>query len=250
MVTLAGEIVGLNMTLAEARDCVEQINSHFGIIDHNLAEARKKIWELNEYKGWKVLGYDSWRQCVMEEFQKSSSTVYKQLNAALVEMELSPNGGIGAINERVLRPLTKRAYSAESRQLIWDISQDIVGKGGKVTSGVVESVVEGIADWLKSGAVQSPDGEQLPITEHLRADLTARAREVRLAHQDHIKHMGKQRDYILGGVAVAKTVLGAKGDPKGDKAVAIFPIDKFQQEKLVEMMRLGKHIFIALWTED
>lgn len=245
MVTLQGEIVGLNMTLAEAQICVEGINNHFGIIDHNLAEARKKIWALNEYRGWKVLGYDSWRQCVMEEFEKSSSTVYKQLNAALVELELSPVGELGAINERVLRPLTKREYSAESRRLIWDISQEIVGEGGKITSGVVESVVEGIKDWLVTAHTQASDGEQHPITEHLRADLTARVREVRLAQQDHIKRMGKERDYILGGLAVEKVTRGF-GE---SRIAAIITPDSLQRDKLAEAMRNGKPIYIALWTE-
>lgn len=246
MVTLQGAIVGLDMDADTARHFVERIQEHLIRADHHANQARKLILDFKERQGWKVLGYKSWRQCVMEEFEKSSATVYRQLDAALVELELSPNGGIGQINERVLRPLTKRAYSAESRQLIWDISQDIVGAGGKITSGVVESVVEGIADWLKSGTVQSPDGEQTAITEHLRADLTARVREVRLAHKDHIQRMGKQRDYILGGVTVEK-VTRRFGE---SRVAAIITPDGLQRDKLAEAMRLGKPIYIALWTED
>lgn len=245
MVTLQGAIVGLDMDADTARHFVERIQEHLIRADHHANQARKLILDFKEREGWKVLGYKSWRQCVMEEFEKSSATVYRQLDAALVELELSPMGELGQINERVLRPLTKREYSAESRQLIWDISQDIVGAGGKITSGVVESVVEGIADWLKSGTVQSPDGEQTPITEHLRADLTARVREVRLAHADHIKHMGKQRNYILGGVTVEKVTRGF-GE---SRVAAIITPDGLQRDKLVEAMRLGKPIYIALWTE-
>lgn len=246
MVTLQGAIVGLDMDTDTARHFVERIHEHLTRGDYHINQARKLILDFKERGGWKVLGYKSWRQCVMEEFEQSSATVYRQLDAALVELELSPNGGIGEINERVLRPLTKRAYSAESRQLIWDISQDIVGAGGKITSGVVESVVEGIKDWLTSGTVQSPDGEQTPITEHLRADLTARVRQVRLAHVDHIKHMGKQRDYILGGVAVDKITRGQLAD---GKIAAIIPLEEITREKLVEALRLNKPIYVSLWTE-
>lgn len=248
MVTLQGAIVGLEMDSDTARHYVERIQEHLIRADHHANQARKLILDFKEREGWKVLGYKSWRQCVMEEFEKSSATVYRQLDAALVELELSPNGGIGTINERVLRPLTKREYSAESRQLIWDISQDIVGAGGKITSGVVESVVEGIKDWLTSGTVQSPDGEQMPITEHLRADLTARVREVRLAHVDHIKHMGKQREYILGGRGVRNA---ARSTIDGLSCVMLQAelCDALEIEKLSQAMHSGKTIYCSLWTE-
>lgn len=250
MVTLQGEIVGLAMDADTARHHIERIHEHLTRADHHTNQARKLILDLKERAGWKVLGYKSWRQCVIAEFEQSATNIYRQLDAAVLELELSPTGDIGQINERVLRPLAKRQYSKESRQLIWDISQDIVGEGGKITSGVVESVVEGIKDWLTSGTVQSPDGEQQPITEHLRADLTARVREVRLAHKEHIRRMDKQRDYILGGVATNKIVFSAPGDPKGEKIVVIAPIDNFQHAKLAEAKRLGKPIFASLWTED
>jgi hypothetical protein len=245
--TLQGAIVGLEMDADTARHHIERIQEHLTRADYHVNQARKLILDLKERAGWKVLGYKSWRECVTEEFQKSSSTVYRQLDAALVELELSPNGGIGEINERVLRPLTKRQYSAESRQLIWDISRDIVGPDGKITSGVIESVVEGIGDWLKSGTAQDGNGTQHPITELLRADLTARVREVRLAHKDHIQRMGKQRDYILGGVQVEKIT---RGQLDAGMVAALLPVEGITKDKLIEALRLGKPIFAALWTED
>lgn len=244
---LQGTVEGLALDLDTARHMVERIQEHLTRADYHANQARKLILDLREQEGWRVLGYASWRQCVMEEFERRSSTVYRQLNAALVELELSPAGGnVGEINERVLRPLTKREYSAESRRLIWDISQDIVGQGGKITSGVVESVVEGISDWLKTGTVQSPDGNQHAITEHLRADLTARVREVRLAHKQHIKRMDAKRDYILGGVESKVT----RGQLDSGRVAVIVPIDTLQRDKLAEALRLGKPIYTSLWVEE
>lgn len=245
MVTLTGELVGLEMDAQTARVMIERIQEHMSSAEHHMSSARELIWSLKEYEGWKALGYKSWRQCVVAEFEQSATNIYRQLDAAVLELELSPTGDIGTINERVLRPLAKRQYSKESRQLIWDISQDIVGEGGKITSGVVESVVEGIADWLKSGTVQSPDGEQYPITEHLRADLTARVREVRLAHKEHIRRMDKPRDYILGGKPVHRSARYQEGE-----AMIILKLEDFDAEKWQAARKTGKVIYCSLWTED
>jgi len=249
MIATVGEIVGLMMDAETARQHVAMIQEHIARAEHHLGDARRVIFALKDGCGWQALGYKSWRQCVMAEFEQSSSAVYRQLDAAVIELELSPNGGIGQINERVLRPLTARKYTTESRQLIWDISQDIVGEGGKVTSGVVESVVEGISDWLKSGTVQSPDGDQLAITEHLRADLTARVREVRLAHKEHIKRMDAKRDYIVGGRKTDSAGL-AMLNGRALASVCAELENGLEVDKLREAVRLGKTVYLSLWIEE
>lgn len=246
MVTLQGEIVGLEIDLDTARHYVERIHEHLTRADYHVNQARKLILDLRERGGWRVLGYKSWRECVMTEFEKSSSTIYRQLDAALVEMELSPMGELGQINERVLRPLTKRNFNAEAKQAIWAIAQEIVGSGGKITSGVTESIVEGLEDMLRSGATQDADGNQLAITERMHADLVARVREKKLEHKQHIQHMDKQRDYILGGVAVEKITRGQLAD---GKVAAIIPLEDLTRDKLIAALKTGKPIYISLWTE-
>jgi len=246
MVTLQGNIVGLELDADTARHYVERIHEHLVRADYHVNQARKLILDFKERAGWKVLGYKSWRECVTTEFDKSSSTVYRQLDAALVELELSPNGGIGEINERVLRPLTKRNFNAEARQAIWAISQEIVGEGGKITSGVTEAVVEGLTDMLRSGTTQSADGEQHVITELMHADLVARVREKKIAQKQHIQRMDKQRDYILGGNAVKKIT---RGQLSIGVIAALINIDNLQRDKLIEALRLNKPIYASLWTE-
>lgn len=248
MVTLQGAIVGLELDADTARHYIERIHEHLIRADYHVNQARKLILDLKEKDGWKVLGYSSWRDCINQEFEQHASTVYRQLNAALVELELSPNGRLGEVNERVLRPLTKRNFNAEARQAIWAISQEIVGEGGKITSGITEAVVEGLTDMLRSGTTQSADGEQHAITEFMHADLVARVREKKIAHKEHIRRMDKQRDYILGGVEVEKIT---RGQLDAGKVAAILPIEEgIVREKLLEALRLGKPIYVSLWTED
>lgn len=240
-------VIGLELSPEMAANHVARIKAHLENAGHHVAQARKLILDLYEGKGWAALGYKSWRQCVMGEFEQGSSMLYKELRAAQVEMEISPTGTIGTISERVLRPLTKKGYTQEARQAVWDIAQSIVGEGGKVTSGVVEQVAIGLEEMLASGTTQGPDGAQHPITEHMAADLTARVRETRIAHKEHIRRMGAKRTYIVGGVAVDKITRGQLGVYK---VAAIVGLDDMAKEKLQEALRLNKPIYISMWTED
>jgi len=247
MVSLAGSVIGLQMDKDQAQHTVERIKEHLIRGDYHLNQARKLILDLREYCGWKALGYTSWRQCVMQEFEKSSSTVYRQLDAALVELQLSPNGGIGQINERVLRPLAKRNYDAEARQAIWSIAQDAVGEGGRITTGVIEAVVSSVKDILQSGAAQDGDGEQHVFTELLRADVLARVREVKLAHKQHVQRMDSKRTYLAGGVqsSIVRTNEYVK-----TARVDLFHLSDIQLAAIEEAKRLGKPIYCSLWTEE
>jgi hypothetical protein len=250
MVALLGSITNLNMDLDTARHHVERIKEHLIRGDYHLNQARKLILDLKNLQGWQVLGYKSWRECVMAEFNQSSSSVYRQLNAAMVELELSPSGGIGDINERVLRPLTKRNFDTEARQAIWAISQEIVSEGGKVTSGIVEAVVEGFKDMLASGAIQDADGNQHPISEQMHADLVARVREVKLKQKDHLRRMSVNREYILGGVQTDKIEAVSGGTMGKHWAKTLIEVDSMQRDKLLAAIRSGKPVYASLWIED
>jgi hypothetical protein len=65
------------------------------------------ILEFYEGRGWEALGYGSWREPVVSEFQQCQSHLYELLNAAKVERNISAiaeNNG-KPIWESVLRPL-------------------------------------------------------------------------------------------------------------------------------------------------
>lgn len=131
--TDAIEIVVL-MSPEEALTTVRKINEHMN-------SARVLVLDLYERRGWEALGYLSWRECVVSEFSASQSYLYRQLEAAQIEKNISPMGEIGTIPERHLRPLT----TLEPAQQIeaWN-EVGATAPNGKVTAAHVQTVVDGI----------------------------------------------------------------------------------------------------------
>ena len=83
----------------EARLLVNRIRAHIN-------DARALVLELYEREGWRSLGYNSWRECVVAEFDQSQSRLYQLLDAAQVERNISTIvENSSPIHEAVLRPL-------------------------------------------------------------------------------------------------------------------------------------------------
>lgn len=82
------------MNEAEARAVVNNIREH-------LEQARELLYELYRREGWRALGYESWRSCVMSEFGRSESQLYRELAAARVEALLG--APIGSLPESYVR---------------------------------------------------------------------------------------------------------------------------------------------------
>ena len=248
MVALTSSVIGLEMTRQEALQTIDFINECFDSAERKLNQAREAIWRLKEYNGHKALGYASWRQCAQELLHRSTSEVYRQFNAAVVELAISPIGEMGKIPESVLRPMTKKGFTPATQQMVWEMAREAVGENGKITAGVIEGVIEGIEDILRSGTIQSADGEQTPLGQLMSADIIARVRQVKIAHKEHITHMDKKRNYLCGGVQVDKITRGQLG--QGKIAVLLSLGDPIQKEKIIEALRLNKPIYCSLWTEE
>lgn len=118
------------MNADEARLCVTQINSHMN-------GARVLLLKLYEGRGWAALGYASWRECVVNEFDASKTHLYRELEAAKIESRISPMGEIGALPERQLRPLA--ALTPMEQPIAWQEANE--RSDGKPTARVVEQVV-------------------------------------------------------------------------------------------------------------
>jgi len=89
LATTDNVIVGVPMMDAtEARQIVKNIN-------RRLDQSRQELLELYDREGWRALGYGSWRACVKNEFEGSSTALYRQLTAAKVERELFGDSRIG-----------------------------------------------------------------------------------------------------------------------------------------------------------
>jgi hypothetical protein len=80
------------MTAEEARACVEWVRA-------GIEQMRRDLLELREREGWKALGYPSWRACAVVEFGVSLATVYRQLEAAAIERDLSQDDRSYAVTE-------------------------------------------------------------------------------------------------------------------------------------------------------
>lgn len=247
--TSAAKVIGLDMDVETAQSHIKRINMHLTRADTELTNARSLIWELHEYGGWSALGYASWKACVTAEFEKSASTIYRQLNAAMVELDLSPNGQLGMITERTLRPLTKRAFDQGTRQAIFALAQEVVGEGGKVTSGIIETVIEGFKDMLASGTTQDSDGNQTLLSERMSADLVARVREKKIAHKEHIRRMDKPRDYILGG-RKAQDLLDGFAGGRILFSILVEAGSDIEVEKIRQARKNNKPVYVSIWTED
>ncbi len=124
------------MNATEARQCVAAINAH-------MVGARALLLDLYERKGWAALGYANWRDCVVAEFAQSQAYLYRQLEAAQIEREISPIGEIGVIPESHLRPLGR--LETEQRLEAWQHATE-TAPNGKVTAAHVEKIVNTIRE--------------------------------------------------------------------------------------------------------
>jgi len=235
----------VTMTNPEARLCVLQIQSmlenaekHFqrGMTYYN--HAREEIFRLHQYEGWKALGYASWRACVQAEFNQGQSTLYKQLSAALVETQI--NSPIGTIPERVLRPLTKKKYSEDTRKMLWEVAVKVTGNPASVTSGVMNSVVETLEEAIVTGTLQDEIGVQHPVFEHIKSDALARAVESRERH----------RQYLQSG-AGTKIVSAIEAKPIEDdqNCVVLRLTGTITPEQRASLLN-AKNLKITAWSND
>jgi hypothetical protein len=121
------------MNETEARECVNAINGHMN-------SARALLLDLYERRGWVALGYQSWRECVMAEFEGSQRTLYYALQAAQIERNIQPvlqDIAKMPIPETQLRPLA--ALTPMEQPVAWEEANERAS--GKPTARVVEQVV-------------------------------------------------------------------------------------------------------------
>lgn len=149
------EIITIKMTLDEARQCVNEIKA--GIND-----VGKKLLQLYEGEGWRVLGYATWRECAQEEFGFKQSHAYRLLEFAEVtrNIEFSPMGEkqIMPTAERQIRPLTQ--LEPEDQATAWQQAVE-TAPNGKVTAAHVQQVVKSYWSPPARNGKQEDDYEEL-----------------------------------------------------------------------------------------
>src|SRR3954447_15966509 len=81
------------MTAEEARACVARFNAY-------IAGARAELLRLYEAAGWCVLGYDSWRACVVAEVAQGQAALYRERERADGGHGVRPRRGKGTDGRR------------------------------------------------------------------------------------------------------------------------------------------------------
>jgi site-specific DNA-methyltransferase (adenine-specific) len=138
------------MTPDEARACWDGIKA-------DIRGLRARLIDFYEREGWKALGYSSWRECVASECGRSQSYLYRQLEAARIEREISPVGEIGRIPEGPLRELAGKDKTPDGRRAAWARAIS-TAPDGKPTAQLVRRAVDEL-----SPKGESPDaGSTLP----------------------------------------------------------------------------------------
>ena len=148
-------IATVDMTEAEARQAVTDIKKGINTV-------RARIYDLDQRKGWKALGYRSFTACCMEEFPElHERTIRQQLAAARVEISLkelgaaAPNHKIGDIPEKHLRPLVSVKNDDETLVAAFGKAREIAKEenGGRLTEAIVTRAVEQVRpeyEWSES----------------------------------------------------------------------------------------------------
>lgn len=107
-------------------------------IRRDIGRVRRNLLKLYEGRGWEALGYESWRQCVGREFRQAQSHMYRLLDAARIERNISPEHDVGGVRESVLRPLGRLEAGRQAEA--WGMAVGESG-GGEPTARVIKAAV-------------------------------------------------------------------------------------------------------------
>ncbi len=142
------------MGAVEARLLVTEIND-------SIASVGDKLWELKDREGWKSLGYPSWRECCMAEFNFSQSRVYQLLTHAQVSHNITnfSTNVEKPTNEAQSRALSKLPADQQGKAL----QQARQETGREPTGKETEEAAAQFKPKPKPSSYNSKEDSQLPI---------------------------------------------------------------------------------------
>lgn len=104
----------------------DEARATIDLIKENIKNTRRLIVDFYEREGWRSLGYQSFLECIHNEFAQSASYVYRQLSAGQMEKSL-PIGDIGDNRESHLRMLAI-LETDEQKERAWMIANAMSDK--------------------------------------------------------------------------------------------------------------------------
>lgn len=173
-----------SMSTEEAMQCIQDIRGH-------LRSARRLAIRLFEQRGWLVLGYASYADCLKEELDYSTSYAYRLLGAAsvernLMEYEQSPIGenyNVESLPEASLRPLTP--LSPDEQRAVWEVVKQ-TSPTETITADHIKSVVGVAKSMLVSGAIDDGTGNDMRISDIPKAAIIEETYERMQRQKQHI----------------------------------------------------------------
>lgn len=121
------------------------------------------------------------------------SRAYQFIAGAEVANHLFTTVDMAPANEAQVRPMT--CLTPDEAKVVWKVVLDTAPEG-KVTASHVQSVVDVTKQMMVTGAVDDGSGEQIKVSELVKAQITEETYERMQRQRQHIIDRGKKRDYI------------------------------------------------------
>jgi len=190
-----------DMSKPEALTSINQINNKLTAIEGHLSQIRRLVVELNERKGWKALGYTSFRECAEAEFGKSMRTIYNMLTSGIVERNVFPDSENFAESANI-HPVIPDVVAKELKTLepadqkaVYEFAVatapegNVTARWAKATRVVYEQAK------LTGGYVDIGNGESTA----LEAAVAQEAHETMLRQKQHIAESTRKKIKIYSG---------------------------------------------------
>lgn len=122
-----------DMSLEEAEATIDQLKGSFD-------NCRRMLFELRAKNGWMVLGYRSMTECLRDRLGMNIHKVFRELQAAEVEIDIDPNRQMGWLPQAHAREL--KALPKELRKEVYET----VALKGEITVDAIVSEIDNIIE--------------------------------------------------------------------------------------------------------
>lgn len=258
------------MTAEEAQKVTDEILKHLDKANKELTAARQKVHLIDQYRGYRALGFKSFNAWAEATLTTHKSQAYRIRAAAAIEAIVKPDGTIGLIPERVLRELNDYRDKPDVARTLYAIAERLAD-GGAVTSAHTEAVVKTLEEAIATGTLMNDAGEQIPIIQGdgaagyvarmFESEAYAWLEEKVNGQRDAVKEGmakitgdGKLKHYILK-MPLKVVEIGA-ANTRGEIPVMLMAEDKLTAVRLMwpekerTPLKLGLLIDLRLLAED
>jgi len=227
-----------------------------GRIDRSLSEARALLVELHDREGWRALGFESWRECVIAKFGQHQSYLYRQLQAGQLEQALDLP--IGTLPESHARELAK--VPPEKRA---EVLAEVSPIGEKTTAKAIAQAAATVCKFRVDDVVLTPEGRAVvtavlkgkvrvddggdALTEHPIENLALIRHEAIFGAGERVINYGQgdPRHGTVQSVHVTQGVAVVAFDDGGSEGCALWQLDP-EPEPEPEAVELAIGDFVKL----